>query len=145
MKTQHLSAIFFFLVIWSSPALFSQSKAHRQIAQLELRRFEAMTQKDIPFLEKVLSDKLTYSHSNGLVETKSEHLENIRSGGIVYQQLEPEKNNIKVFGRTAVVHGIVRVRGIFKKKHFKIRLAYTDVYIKRKGKWRLVAWQSTKL
>jgi hypothetical protein len=26
-----------------------------------------------------------------------------------------------------------------------VRLLFTDVYVKRGGKWRMVAWQSTRL
>ncbi|HFA48669.1 MAG TPA: nuclear transport factor 2 family protein [Bacteroidetes bacterium] len=144
MRISHFPA-FLFLLLFANNCGLAQSKTHQQIAALEQQRFEAMTKKDISFLQNILDENLTYSHSNGLVENKTQHLENIRSGGIVYQEMELEKSRIKRFKKTAVVNGIVRVKGLYKNTLFNIRLGYTDVYIKRKRKWKLVAWQSVRL
>ncbi len=137
--------LFLFLLFSVNVLLLSQNKSQETIAALERQRFEAMTKKDIPFLQDVLAENTTYSHSNGLVENKAQHLENIKSGRITYQEMEVEESEIRIFKKTAVVNGIVQVKGFYKNTLFNIRLGYTDVYIKRKRKWKLVAWQSVKL
>ncbi|MEK7253929.1 MAG: nuclear transport factor 2 family protein [Bacteroidota bacterium] len=143
MSRQFFLPAFFLLALL--PALFSQSKFERQLEALERQRFEAMTKKDLPFLQTVLSDDLTYCHSNGLQETKTEHLKNIETGALVYKSMQPETIRVRRFGKTAMLDGIVQVKGVLKDKEFSLRLRYLDVYVKQKGRWQLAAWQSLRL
>lgn len=136
----------FIVLLGANLNLFSQNnKALQQITALEQRRFAAMTQQDIPFLEKVLANNVTYAHSNGLVENKTQHLENVRSGNITYQKMELEESSTQVFKKTAVTTGIINVVGLYKGNLFSLRLGFTDVYVKQKRQWKLVAWRSVKL
>lgn len=137
-------AIIYLLLFAAMPA-FSQSKQQVEIETLERQRFEAMTTKNIDFLKNVLADDLTYTHSNGLVEDKATHLENIRTGKLQYRSIQPEEMKLRMHRRSAIGTGIVNVTGVLNEKEFSLRLRYTDIYIKEKGKWRLVAWQSLKL
>jgi hypothetical protein len=125
--------------------LFSQTKIQRHLESIEQQRFEAMTTKNVAFLQEVLAEDLTYTHSNGLFETKKVHIDNIQSGNLVYQSIKVESMSVRVYGKSAVITGIATVGGILKGKEFSLRLRYSDVYVKKKGKWRLVAWQSLKL
>ncbi|MBI1228201.1 MAG: DUF4440 domain-containing protein [Bacteroidetes bacterium] len=137
-------AILYLLLLAAMPA-FSQSKKQVEIEVLEHQRFEAMTTKNIDFLKNVLADDLSYTHSNGLVEDKTTHLENIRTGKLQYRSIQPEGMKLRFHRRSVIGTGIVNVTGILNEKEFTIKLRYTDVYVKEKGKWRLVAWQSLKL
>ncbi len=125
--------------------VFSQSKKQQKFEAIERQRFVAMTKKDTAALHLILADDLTYVHSNGLIEDKAKHIANIVSGKIVYSTMEPTEINVRVHGRTAYINGIVQVAGSFQEKPFNIRLRYIDVYTKKRGKWRLSAWQSLKL
>ncbi|MBI5917278.1 MAG: nuclear transport factor 2 family protein [Bacteroidetes bacterium] len=125
--------------------LFSQSKIQAKLESLERQRFEAMTTKNMAFLENVLSDDLAYTHSNGLFETKKEHVGSIQSGTLVYKSMKPEDLQIRVYGKFAVITGLVNVTGVLKEKDFAVRLRYTDFYVKKKGRWQLAAWQSTRV
>ncbi len=124
---------------------FAQSKKQLKIEALERKRFEAMTTKNLDFLKEVLADDLTYTHSNGLIEDKAAHLENIRTGKLQYRSILHEEMKLSLHRRSVVGTGIVGVSGVLEEREFSIRLRYTDVYIKRKGKWQLAAWQSLKL
>lgn len=133
------------LAIFLSINVLAQTKTQRQLEELEHRRFEAMTKKDSNFLQNVLDNELTYIHSNGLVETKTQHIDNILSGTIVYKFMRPDELLVRVYKKSAVVTGVVFVNGMFKGKEFDICLRFTDVYVKRKGKWKLAAWQSLRV
>ncbi len=125
--------------------VFSQSKNQRKLEAIERQRFAAMTMKDTAALHLMLADDLIYVHSNGLLEDKAKHIANIVSGKIVYSTMEPTEIKVRVHGRTAFINGIVQVAGSLAEKPFSIRLRYMDVYTKKRGKWRLAAWQSLKL
>lgn len=133
------------LLLLVATASFSQSNKEKQIEALERQRFEAMTTRNVGFLETVLADGLSYTHSNGLVENKKTHLENIQSGNLQYRTMQPEEMQVRIYRRSAVVTGVVNVAGVLNGKEFSIKLRYTDVYIKEKGRWLLAAWQSLKL
>lgn len=59
--------------------------------------------------------------------------------------MEPVELKVRMNGRSAIINGVLHVTGTISSKPFDIRLRYTDVYFKRKGKWQLAAWQSLKL
>jgi hypothetical protein len=135
------AVVFFFLL---HILCLGQNK-RANIVAMEKARFEAMVKKDTIFLKKILAPELVYTHSNALIENKEQFLSSIQTGKIVYESISQETQDIKVFGKAAVIHGVVKVTGQLNKNGFTVRLAYVDVYLKRKRKWQLVTWQSTKI
>ena len=85
---------FLLLLLLTAASGFSQSKKQGKFEALERQRFEAMTTKNLAVLENMLSEQLTYTHSNGLVENKQQHLENIRSGKVAYRTMQPEEMQV---------------------------------------------------
>lgn len=114
------------------------------ISRIESKRYEAMTKADTGYLRFILSDDLVYTHSNGLVETKTDFIQSISSKKIVYKQIGVREQKVKLHQKTAVVTGVLHVSGSLNGKDFDIDLRYTNVYIKEK-EWRLLAWQSLKI
>ena len=125
--------------------LHAQSKNSLKVLASETRRFEAMTQADTTALRPMLADELIYVHSNALKESKLEHLSAIASRKLVYEKMEREEAKVRFYGKTALVNGIVKVRGVLNNNSFEIRLLYSAVYRKKHGIWKLVNWQSTKM
>ncbi len=111
---------------------------------IERLRFEAMVKKDFAYLDKVLSEDLIYTHSNGLTETKGEHIGNIQSGKLVYKSIQPEDITILIYKKSAVINGHIKVSVLLEGRDIDIRLRYLNMYVKRKGQWQLVAWQSSR-
>lgn len=116
-----------------------------RVRALENRRFEAMTKGDTAALERILADDLVYTHSSGTVDTKSQYIASIKSGDLKYISIQRDDVNVRVFGNAAVITG----RALFKVKSrgqdMTVHARFTDVWIKRRGTWQMVAWQSTRL
>lgn len=140
MRISHFFLFFLFPLF-----AFAQSKAQQKILDTELRRFEAMTRKDTALLRALLADDLVYLHSNTLTESKKEHITNIAAGRLIYEKMTREQVKVRRYGKTALTNGIVQVRGVLNEKTFEMRLAYTAVYRKKSGVWRLANWQSTRV
>lgn len=104
-----------------------------------------MTKADTQALKQLLADDLVYIHSNALKETKADHLRSIGTGKIVYQQMDREAVSVRVYGKTALSSGTIKVKGILNGNPFELRMLYTAVYRKNKKGWQLVNWQSTRL
>lgn len=117
----------------------------RSVSEAETRRFEAMTKGDVAALDGLLAEELTYTHSTGQVETKRQFLDDVRSGRLKYEFIAPEDVLVRVYGTTAVATGRARIQVRTQGQEMGIQIRYTDVYVKRAGRWKLVAWQSTRL
>jgi len=116
----------------------------RTIAESEDMRFRAQVEQDTATLKQIIADELVYIHSNALTESKRDFINSVKSGKITYQTMEPETGrSIRRYGKTGISNGVVRVGGLYQGRSFDLRLKYTAVYRKKRGKWLLVSWQST--
>lgn len=118
--------------------------AQRTALESQRMRIEAMVNRDSATLDKILAQELTYLHSNGLFETKTDFIQSICSGKLVYEQINIEKWQIRRTGRISVIQGIADVKGLLNGRAFKVRLKFISIYKKIKNRWKLIAWQSLK-
>jgi hypothetical protein len=109
------------------------------------RRFEAMRKQDWPSLEDSLADDLTYVHSTARLESKAEHVGNLKAGKPFYRGIAPRERQARVHGSIGVVTGVseMHVENAGKEQRFTVR--YLAVYAKMGATWRMVAWQSTRV
>ena len=119
----------------------SGEAGEQEIRSLEDRRFRAMVGGDAAALEELLADDLVYTHSSASVDTKASLIESITSRR-PYQQVERSDEQIRLYGDAAVVNGQARIelRG-----PRTLNLRYVDVWVRRGGRWQMVAWQSTPI
>jgi ketosteroid isomerase-like protein len=123
----------------------AQSKTEESVLAVELQRFQAMTQRDTSALRNMLADDLCYIHSNALVENKAQHLAAIAKGSLVYQNMQREQVQTRLYKKIALTNGIVLVKGLLNGTAFDLKLRYTATYRKKKGRWLLANWQSTRI
>ncbi len=108
------------------------------------RRFEAMRKGDWAALDAVLADDLTYVHSTARLESKAEHIANLRAGKPHYRGIAPRDRHARVHGGVGIVNGVsdMHVERDGKENRFTVR--YLAVYAKAGADWRMIAWQSTR-
>jgi hypothetical protein len=143
---KYLYSIYLVALLCTSFPAWSQ-KVEDELLRTEVRRFEAMTQNDLDVLEQILADDLIYTHSNAKVDTKSQYLADLRAGVARYNSIKPEDVKVRLYnnGTVGIITGKATVEVTTNGKASTLNLRYTDVYVKRKGKWQMVSWQSTKL
>ncbi|HEX2439696.1 MAG TPA: nuclear transport factor 2 family protein [Methylomirabilota bacterium] len=109
------------------------------------QRFEAMRKENWPALEASLADELTYVHSTARLESKAEHVSNLKAGKPHYRGIAPRDRVVRVRGEVGIVNGIseMHVENAGKEQRFTVR--YLAVYAKSGGAWRMIAWQSTRV
>ena len=118
--------------------------AEADVLRADDHRFAAMQNKDWGALDSVLADDLTYVHSTARLESKTEHIANLRAGKLHYRGIAPRERRARVHGGTGVVTGVseMHVERDGKEQRFTVR--YLAVYAKAGGHWRMIAWQSTR-
>lgn len=139
-------AAVFFWTFFLVASLRAQSPTPEPLLKAHAQRLDAMVRRDTIDLASRLADELRYRHSNGLLEDKRLHIQNVGKGAIVYQRFTPlEAPQVMHYGRTALISGVLRVEGLYQGTAFDVNLAFSAFYVKRKKRWLLAAWQSTKL
>jgi ketosteroid isomerase-like protein len=118
--------------------------AEADVLRADDRRFDAMRHGDWAALDAALADDLTYVHSTARLESKAEHVANLRAGKPHYRGIAPRDRRARVNGSIGVVNGVseMHVENAGKEQRFTVR--YLAVYAKAGGEWRMIAWQSTR-
>ena len=119
--------------------------AESEVRVAERQRFEAMLKQNAPALDTLLDADLTYVHTGGDLETKAQFVELIRSKQLIYESIAPSEVRVRVHDGFALATGRsqMRVRNATGVSSFWIR--FTEVYVRRGGRWLLTAWEATKL
>jgi ketosteroid isomerase-like protein len=119
--------------------------AESEVRVAERQRFEAMLKQDAAALDTLLDADLTYVHTGGDLETKAQFVELIRSKKLIYESIAPSEVRVRVHDGLALATGRsqMRVRNATGVSSFGIR--FTEVYVRRGGRWLLTAWEATKL
>ncbi|PTX43490.1 uncharacterized protein DUF4440 [Christiangramia gaetbulicola] len=110
----------------------------QEVLDAQSARITAMLNADLGKLDELLTEDLSYAHTNGWTETKSGYLETIRSGKIDYVSFVPKVVEVRVYDDSAVLTGKVDVN--LGRTDFSIR--FLEVQRKVDGVWKLTAWQS---
>jgi ketosteroid isomerase-like protein len=113
-----------------------------EIVGLEERRRAATVAGDVAGLAALLDDDLVYVHSSGSSDTKASYLESLRSGHVVYDELEmSDRHVIMKPGAALVLYSMqarVRIGGEARKVNTRILAIWT----RSGGDWKLTALHS---
>src|SRR5436190_19542035 len=99
----------------------------------------------MPTLNTIYADDFFYNMASGQSQTKNEYLPRYESGNIKVNMSESEARDIRVYGNTAVVNGVVHVNATISGDNKEFRLRYLNVWVKRAKVWELVARQATNI
>jgi len=103
----------------------------------------ALEQKDVKALDMLLANTMVSVDIDGSVSSKTEFLASIKAPDYQPSQAITEQTSVQVYGDSAVVVGIFRVKGTDKGKPFVHRERFVDTWIKNKDAWQCVATTST--
>ena len=119
--------------------------AEADVLRADENRFEAMRKEDWNALDLALADDLTYVHSTARLESKAEHVANLRAGKPHYRGIAPRERKARVNGDVGIVNGVseMHVENAGKEQRFTVR--YLAVYARSGDAWRMIAWQSTRV
>jgi len=144
MSKSTLSGLFLAVLVAFVPASATADTAD-DIERMEQQRGQAILNADMPTLYAIYADEFFYNMARGVSLTRSEYLPMYASGELKVNKAVGEGRDIRVYGDTAVVTGIVHVNATIKGEDRILHLRYLNVWVKRDGSWQLVARQATNL
>jgi hypothetical protein len=115
------------------------------VIDLDKKRMQAMSDKDLATLESLLADDLIYTHSSARVDTKKTLIGAMEAGTTVYTAVEPSDVVAQDLGDAVVLTGVAAISVNSGGVPNSFRVRFVDVYASRGGQWQMVTWQSTRL
>ena len=142
IRNLFFSGIFFLTFI---SVVCAQSKKETAVANAVDHLRKAMVDGNKEELEKSVSDKLSYGHSGGLVEGKTEFVEKIVTGKSDFVTIDITEQTISISGKVAVVRHILTAKTNDNGKPGDVKLKILTVWQKQKGSWKLLARQAVHI
>lgn len=112
------------------------------IKQLERDWTDAQKSHDVGKLSQILADDWSGLGTDGARSTKTQFLEDVKSGASKIDSFEFGPMEVKVIGTVAVVQGTDTEKSSLRGKDTSGKWAWMDVFVNRNGKWQAVRSQS---
>ena len=106
---------------------------------------KALLQKDDIVLKTVLHKDVSYGHSNGWIQSRSDVLNDFKTGKLVYNKIENTSSSLlSINKKWATVKTNTNADGAVNGTAFKLTLHVMQVWMRTKKGWQLFARQSAK-
>jgi ketosteroid isomerase-like protein len=105
----------------------------------------ALVKGDIKFTEDLLADDYVGTGTDGRRLTKTQTLDEFRSGAFTSESMVVDGIKVRVLGDTAIVTLDQSEKSQSQGRDMSGRSRWTDIFMKRNGKWQLVANQGTRV
>ncbi|MGH9321036.1 MAG: nuclear transport factor 2 family protein [Vicinamibacteria bacterium] len=128
----------------SQPGAASE-EATKELLAIEHGLANAWVSKDRVFIAGVLADEWAVVDAAGDVRTKQEVLKEFDSGDLRLDAAKVENVEVRQFGDVAVVRGRSNSTGAYKGVSMTVALRFTDVFVKKDGRWLCIASHATQL
>lgn len=115
---------------------------------------ESYFSNDLKDFDRIVAADFLFTAGNGKSQNKAErhaavardHTDPaVRTAPDYVFRIDPDSHKARLFGKTAISTGYVMEDYIWKTQHIKNRVYFTSVYLKRNGKWQVVAAQFTNV
>ncbi|HEY0546423.1 MAG TPA: nuclear transport factor 2 family protein [Pyrinomonadaceae bacterium] len=123
----------------------SYSKEQREVLAVLNDWVAALRQNDLAKLNYIVGDDYVITTSEGTMLDKEQDLLPIKTGDVKFETVSTEDVNVRIYGKTAIVTGIGNFKVTYKNRPLDVRERFTDVYVKRNGRWQPVASHATSL
>src|ERR1700730_7418858 len=151
MKITRMAALVAFLAMpllahGQSPAP-QNDKAVQEVIEFRNRYIEAEENRDIAFLERILSDDFFALNPQGKLLDKAGQLENLKRPDRTLKVLNARETHVQFYagGQVAILTEHVTVDGQDKGRQFGGEYRFLRVFAKQDGKWKVVLAQGSPM
>ena len=123
--------------LWSTAQ--RRSGDEEKIQSLEKKWAESYKQREISILSSLLAEDFIITVEDGSTFGKEGYISHSADSSVRVELAELSDLRVRVHGNTAIVTGAYHEIGTSKGKRYEYRDRLTDVWMKREGKWEVVA------
>lgn len=125
-------------------SLRNYSKAEGEIRSAVEKFHTALLNVNEQILDELLSEELSFGHSNGKVEDKAGFITNIVNKNSVFTSIDFSEQIIKITGKTAVVRHLFFAHTNDNNKQGSVKLFILLIWQMKNRKWQLLARQAVR-
>jgi ketosteroid isomerase-like protein len=123
---------------------FGQSKSRggdveQTVMRIEKEMLDAVLKGDASANERYLADAYVFTGPEGDVQDRAQNIKDLKSGDLKLQSASLDDAKVHVYGDTAIVTYSSIDKGTYKGKDISGKTRWTDVFVKRNGRWQLAA------
>jgi ketosteroid isomerase-like protein len=115
----------------------------KTVAALDAQYQAAVKINDVATMDRILADDFVLVTGSGKSYTKSDLINDARSGQEVYEHNEELEQKVRVWGTTAIVTAKLWENGTDGGKPFDHKIWFSDTYVRTPKGWRYVFGQSS--
>jgi uncharacterized protein (TIGR02246 family) len=118
------------------------SSAEEEVRKLERQWLDAYEQNDAEAMERIVADDFTITFPNGAMQTKPQLMAMVKSprrAGQPRMKFHTDGVQSRAYGDTVILIGRVISEYERDGKTVKEQSRYTDTYVRRGGRWQVVA------
>jgi ketosteroid isomerase-like protein len=99
----------------------------------------AMIKGDVAAFSRCVAHEWVLTYSDGSIVTKPMAQTDLSEGALKIESFRLDDVNVRVYGDAAIVSGLITEKSKFRDKDTSGRRRFTDVFVKREGRWQAVA------
>lgn len=122
-----------------------EQTAVQEVLQAEQAWTAAFLKLDLATIEQLMADDYTIIQPGGAVWDKAKTLASLRSEQRHWDTAGSDELSVRLYGETAIVIGRWTAKGVNHGQAFGYQARYQAVWVKRAGRWQIVADQSTEI
>jgi hypothetical protein len=135
----------FLLIAFLLNAVFVFAQTDEEKLTTTLKEFhQALVNKNTVSINQQTDKALSYGHSNGWVETKTELLKNLETGYLKYHSYKEDSLQVVVNGNMANARFVADINVTMNGKNGTYYLRVLEVWVKKGKRWLLFARQAVK-
>lgn len=142
---KYLNSLLILFTLFAFSAYGQNSQTSSAVEETVNTIYMAMVDKDETTLKNLTADKLTYGHSSGTLEDKTQFIDAVINGSFDYISITPEEQKIIMSGDVALVRHIFVTNALNDGKPTDVRIGNLMTFQKQNGKWKLLGRQAYKL
>jgi len=127
------------VLVVAATGVAQKESVEETIRKLDNERIQAQIHADAVALDRIYADDFIGVGPSGTIRTKPQVISDFTSGELNFQSVTTDEVKVRVYENTAVETGLSTMLGQDKDKAVPRETRFTRVWVKQKGRWRLVA------
>ncbi len=133
------------IIVFLLNVVFANAQTDEEKLTTTLKEFhQAMVMKNTVSVNQQTDKALSYGHSNGWVETKSEFMKNLETGYMIYKSYKEDSLQVVVNGNMAHARFVADINVTMNGNNGNYHLKVLEVWVKKGKRWLLFARQAVK-
>jgi len=131
-------------LLTASASAASHAKEEQELISLSRDKWRWMMERNVDSLAALFHEQAVFVHMGATLH-KNQELDVIKSGGIVYKNVEIQDTSVRLIGTTAIVLSKIRLIAVVGGNEVTNPFMVTEVYVQQGGTRKLASLSFTRL